>query len=140
MRPNSCVNSKRWMYLPPAILLPRALQRVHRWYTEMQRQKRPRAADLERWAILLYPHSRRLPLRVAFLLPGEIWAYHVSFFCQSGEGSPFPPGGWLFTRGERTTPLPPPFPFWAKPLSIFGLFTVTTFKRVFACANHSTQS
>jgi hypothetical protein len=31
-------------------------------------------------------------------------------------------------------------PIWAKPVSIFGLLTVTTFRQVFASANHSTRS
>src|SRR6266487_611740 len=38
------------------------------------------------FSTFLYPHLHRLPLRVTFPMPGEIWACHVSFPCQSGLG------------------------------------------------------
>jgi hypothetical protein len=46
-------------------------------------------------------------------LSGEIWAYHVSFSCLSGLGSPYSPEGCVFTRGEHSAPLPPSSPFGA---------------------------
>src|SRR6266446_7347670 len=53
------------------------------------------------FSTFLYPHLHRLPLRVAFPMPGEIWAYHVSFQCQSGLG-PSLSAGSLCVHDRRT--------------------------------------
>jgi hypothetical protein len=53
------------------------------------------------FSTFLYPHLHRLPLRGAFPMPGEIWACHVSFPCQSGLG-PSLSAGSLDIHDRRT--------------------------------------
>jgi hypothetical protein len=60
-------------------------------------------------------------------LMGKIWAYHVLFQCLSGLGHPFPPGACVFTTGERATPVPAPFPFWA---SLSASLACSTLRRL----------
>jgi hypothetical protein len=65
------------------------------------------------FSTFLYPHLHRLPLRVAFPMPGEIWACHVSSQCQSGLG-PSLFAGSLCVHDRRTkTSCTGSIPFWA---------------------------
>jgi hypothetical protein len=44
-----------------------------------------------------------------------------------GWVQPFPPVALVFTTGENSPPVPATLPFWFKPNSTFGLFSITTF-------------
>ena len=57
---------------------------------------------------------------------GELRAYHVSHLYHDGEGSACPPVTRCL-RQESQKPLCRSRTFWFKPVSIFGLSTVTTF-------------
>jgi hypothetical protein len=77
------------------------------------------------FSILIYPLLHQLPLQVAFPL-GKQWAYYVPYKYLMGwaprvRRRPFACGR------EVQKPLHRPPTFWFKPLSIFGLSTVTTF-------------
>ena len=76
-------------------------------------------------SILLYPHAFRLALRLAFPC-----GRHTGFPCSvsvttNGVGALCPPVALLpMTRNGKVL-VPAPVPFWPKPASTFGLFSVT---------------
>lgn len=60
-------------------------------------------------------------------LAGVIRAYHVPHERQTDLGSSFPPRVFVSMSEEIASPEPTLLPFWFKPDSIFGLFSLTTF-------------
>src|SRR5437588_9182098 len=91
------------------------------------------------FSTFLYPHLHRLPLWVAFPMPGEIWVCHVSFLCQSGLG-PSLSAGSLDIHDRRTRPSctgSVPFGQACQHLWLVGRHDVY---QDFAYAVHTTQS
>ncbi len=60
-------------------------------------------------------------------LTGDCLAYHVPHAYQSRLGSAFSPVVLISTSEDVVTSEPDHLPFWFKPLSIFGVFALTTF-------------
>lgn len=79
------------------------------------------------FSIILYLHSYRLTLRLAFPKPGGIQAYHVPLERPDGLGPFSPPVALCAHDKEEPTPCSRHVPFWGKPVSVFGLLAMTTF-------------
>ncbi len=65
------------------------------------------------FSTFLYPHLHRLPSRVAFPMPGEIWACHVSSQCPSGLGPSLFAGSFCVHDRRTKTSCTGSIPFWA---------------------------
>ena len=70
---------------------------------------------------LPYPQSHRLALRLAFLLKGELRAYHVPHICPSGLGPACRPRVQPLRRVSENHPSLTLCLFWLKPIKHLGL-------------------
>ena len=77
---------------------------------------------------ILYPLIYRLTLRLAFHTEMEIVGLTlIPLILHNGLASVYSPGESWITLGDTRTPKPYPLPFWSRPISIFGLSTLTAF-------------
>jgi len=78
-------------------------------------------------SILLFPHAYRLALRLAFPCGGRTGFPCSVSVTTNGGGALCPPVALLpMTRNGKVL-VPATVPFWPKPTSTFGLFSVTMF-------------
>jgi len=64
---------------------------------------------------------------------GNNRVYHVPLILQNDLGCACPPGDSQTTQYETGAYRPHPLPFWSKPVSVFGLLSLTTVTAIHIC-------